>query len=266
MRRTILLVVLLAGWATRAWCAAPFDPFAAIGIDADPGAAIPAATVFRDEQGREVRIGQYFGARPLLVVPVYYKCPNICGATLAWVFENLGKVTLRAGRDYELVVFSIDPRETPSDARRAETKASGKAVPLLGVHFLTGSKSSIAALAHALGFRYEWDPDLKQYAHPVGMAVADSKGHLTHWLYGFSYRPADIMQAVEAAEQERPLPLGQKILLLCHIYNPVTGKYTLTIWMGFRIAGALLIVGLVGFVARMSWKRRRTERLQGGRA
>lgn len=262
MRRMLLIVVLLAGWSVRAWCAAPFDPFAAIGIDTNLGAAIPAATAFRDEQGREVRIGRYFGARPLLVVPVYYKCPNICGATLAWVFENLGKVTMRPGRDYELVVFSIDPRETPADAREAEAKASGKAVPLTGVHFLTGNKSSTAALAHALGFRYEWDPDLKQYAHPVGMAVADSQGHLTHWLYGFSYRPADITQAVDAAAQERPIPLGQQILLLCHLYNPVTGKYTFTIWMIFRFAGALMIVALIGFVARMSWKRRRAERVQ----
>jgi protein SCO1/2 len=233
---------------------AAFDPFAAIGLNIT-GKTVPITAPFQDDNGKTVRFGDLLHGRPLIVAPVYYKCPNTCGTSLAWLFGNLADIKERSGRDYDVVVFSIDPRERPADA--AEARATNKAYSD-GVHFLTGSVTSIRLLTEALGFRYQWDDQLQQYAHPVGIAVLTPAGRLDRWLYGFSYRAGELSDALsEANGVSNSLSFGQQILLLCHAYNPVTGKYTGIVWLIFRIGGVLTILGMVFLVVLWRWKTSR---------
>lgn len=261
------LIVLTLSIAPPA-VAKHFDPFAAIGLDGGAGAAMPADAAFVDTSGTAVRLGTYFGKRPLIVVPVYYRCPNVCGTTLSWLFESLDALPQRPGRDYDLVVFSIDPDEAPDDAAEARTKI-GATKPSLadskGVHFLVGSKESVAALTGALGFRYQWDNDLQQYAHPVGVAVLTPQGRLGRWLYGFSYGADELTGALTEARGGDPqLSFGQRLLVLCHAYDPITGKYTDAVWTGFRIGGGLTVAGLIGVVGlSLARQRRKAARRPG---
>jgi protein SCO1 len=267
--RTVILALFLSALTLASQTAAKsFDPFAVIGLDGSAGATIPADAAFRDEHGRAVRLGDYFGTRPLIVAPVYYRCPNVCGTTVSWLFGSLDGLPQRPGRDYELIVFSIDPREQPADAAEAQAKAGAGSSSLAdsgGVHFLVGSEASVTALTEALGFRYRWDDDLRQYAHPIGVAILTPAGRLSRWLYGFSYGTGELTGALaEARGAEPTLSFGQRLLLLCHAYNPITGKYTGAVWMGFRIGGGLTIAGLIGLVAISLSRRKKAARRQGG--
>jgi protein SCO1 len=267
-RAFILALFLLALPMAPHAAAKNFDPFAAIGLDDNAGAAMPADAAFRDEQSRAVRLGDYFGKRPLIIVPVYYRCPNVCGTTLSWLFGSLDGLPQRPGRDYELVIFSIDPREGPADAAEARARARKASLSLSNsgdVHFLVGSDASVAALTQALGFRYRWDPDLGQYAHPVGIAIVTAGGRLSRWLYGFSYGNNELTGALAEARGAAPkLSFGQQLLLLCHSYNPIIGKYDGAVWTAFRIAGGLTIAGLIGLVAvSLARQRKKVARRQG---
>jgi protein SCO1/2 len=267
-RAVLLALVSLALSVVSPAVAKPFDPFAAIGLDGGAGAEMPADARFRDARGNAVRLGDYFAKRPLIVAPVYYRCPNVCGTTLSWLFGALDSLPQRPGRDYDLVVFSIDPSEAPADAAQARAKAGAASSALAGsdgVHFLVGSKDSVAALTGALGFRYQWDDDLKQYAHPVGVAVLTPSGRLSRWLYGFSYDADELTGALTEARGGDPhLSFGQQLLLLCHAYNPITGKYTGAVWTGFRIGGGLTVVGLIGLVGvSLARQRRKAARRSG---
>jgi protein SCO1/2 len=262
IRATIIVTLFLLA-ASVDQAVAAFDPFAAIGLDSTE-ASVPRDLPFRDEHGRTVRIGDYFGKQPVIVAPVYYLCPNTCGTTLAWLFGSLDDLPQRPVRDYELVVFSIDPREGPADAAEAHVKASlrdSKLADAAGVHFLVGTEASIGALTRALGFRYRWDSNLQQYAHPVGIAVLSPQGRLSRWLYGFSYGSDELTAALGEAKGVPPkISFGQQLLLLCHFYNPITGKYTDDIWTAFRIAGALTVGGLIAVVAYCRRQRRTPRR------
>lgn len=252
--RICLIILVMA--STIVPVLAAFDPFKAIGLDIT-GKTVPISAPFTDDAGHTVRFSDLLGKRPLIVAPVYYKCPNTCGTTLSWLFGNLAGIKERSGYDYDLVVFSIDPHEQPEDAAAARTKVK---TGTNGVYFLTGPEFSIAQLTDALGFRYQWDDGMQQYAHPVGIAMLTPQGRLSRWLYGFSYGSEELSGALaEASGSTARLSFGERILLLCHAYNPVNGKYTGTVWTVFRIAGALTIFGIVLLIAQRRNTRRRIK-------
>jgi cytochrome c oxidase subunit II len=168
------------------------DPFAGIGVEPQLGTSVPTGLEFRDENGREVRLGDYLGRRPVILAPVYYSCPNLCGSTLADLAFALQRVPLGPGRDYEMVAVSIDPRERPADAAAAKSRAiagAGSAELSQAAHFLTASESFVAELTRAIGFRYRWDAQLQQYAHVSGIALLTPDGRLARWLAGVGLEP-----------------------------------------------------------------------------
>jgi protein SCO1/2 len=240
------------------------DPFAAIGIDSRPGAGIPSEARFRDETGRAVALGDYLDHGPVILAPVYYRCPNLCGTTLRRLAASLGKVPLSPGTDYTVVAVSIDPREGPADAAEVKAQAleSQSEAARAGFHFLTGSEAAIASVMQAIGFRYRWDPELRQYAHAAAIAVLTPQGKIARWLYGFSYEPADLRLALVEAGQGRTGSLTDQILLLCYHYNPVTGRYDGLIQSVLQWACAATAFGLFGLAV---WCIRRERRMKAAR-
>jgi protein SCO1/2 len=240
------------------------DPFAAIGIDSAPGAQVPAEAQFKDETGRVVALGDYLGHGPVILAPVYYRCPNLCGTTLRRLAASLGKVPLSPGTDYTVVAVSIDPREEPADAAEVKAQAleSQSNAAHGGFHFLTGSEADIESVMQAIGFRYRWDPELQQYAHAAAIAVLTPQGKIARWLYGFSYEPADLRLALVEAGQGRTGSLTDRILLLCYHYNPITGRYDGLIQNVLQWACAATALGLFGLAA---WCIRRERRAKAMR-
>jgi protein SCO1/2 len=169
---------------------------------------------------------------------------------------------LSAGDQFEVVSVSIDPREdahTASIHKAMHLQAYNRPGAAQGVHFLTGEEHTIGALADAVGFRYAYDEQSTQYAHPSGVMVLTPEGRVSRYLYGIEYDPQDLRLAlVEAADRQIGTPTDQ-VLLLCYQYNPTTGQYSLAIWRLVRIAGsatALALLVTVGLLARRGRRRR----------
>jgi protein SCO1/2 len=251
------LLILAAMLATAA---GPFDPFGEATIIEHPGAPVPVEAPLVDQQGRAVTLRALARGKPMLLVPVLHECPNICGVTLAGLMDAIAAQRQVAGRDFTIVAFGIDPREGPpqslDDMRRLH--AARPRAPVRKIAALTGPARSIAAITDALGYRYAWDPRIRQYSHASGTAVLTGDGHLSSWLYGVTPTGEDLARALDLARRGGSGSLVERLILLCYHFDPQSGRYSLAITMAVRIAG-LAMVALLGFVLlRLSRARRDT--------
>jgi protein SCO1/2 len=225
-----------------------------VGIDQKLGDRIPLGLEFRDETGRTVQIGDYFGAKPVILAPVYYECPMLCTQVLTGLVRGLRAVSFNAGKEFEVVAVSFNPNEQPQ-------LAAGKKNTYLdryhrqgtagGWHFLTGSQQSIQQLMHAVGFRYRWDEDTKQFVHASGIMVLTPEGKLARYFYGIDFQPNDLRLGVIEASREKIASPVDQILLFCFHYDPITGKYGLVIMNVLRALALLTIGALLLFIVVM---------------
>lgn len=231
-----------------------------IGFDQRLGEPLPLDAQFRDEAGRPVRLGQYFGQKPVIVSVVYYGCPMLCTLSLNGLASGLDALGFDVGKEFEVVTVSFDPREGPELAaakKAAYLKRYTRPGAEAGWHFLTGDKAAVDALTHAIGFRYKWDERTAQFAHPAGLVVATPAGIIARYLYGVEYTPKDLRFAlVEASENKVGTPLDRAVLY-CYKYDPTSGKYGAAVMRLVRVAAALTVLGLGGLVIVM---RRREGR------
>ena len=231
-----------------------------VGFDQRLDQPLPLDTVFIDEQGRTVKIGDYFGARPVVLAFVYYGCPMLCLQSLSSLAATLGVLSENPGEDFEVISVSIDPRETPELA--LEKKAhyvgrSGKPSIAQGWHFLTGTERNIRRLTSAAGFRYAWDDVQKQFAHPAGIVVATPQGKVSRYLFGIDFGPRDLRLAIfDASEGKIASPL-KRALLYCYHYDVATGRYSLAIMRVVQLAGAATVFSLGLMIVVLTRRERR---------
>ncbi|HEV8238104.1 MAG TPA: SCO family protein [Thermoanaerobaculia bacterium] len=229
-----------------------------VGIDRHVGGQLPLDVRLRDETGAEVRLGQYFGKKPVIVVPVYYNCPMLCPLALEGLARSLRMLTFGARTDYELVVFSFDPRDTAADARRKKADALatfGRAGGDAGWHFLTGDARAIAAMTRAIGFRYKAEGG--QFVHASTLVMATPQGRIARYLYTTEPAPKDLRLAMVEASAGRLGTFADQVLLYCFHYDAMTGKYTLLTMRLVRIGGVLTVLALGAFIAFMLRQERR---------
>lgn len=222
-----------------------------VGIDQKIGSRIPFDLAFTDEAGRSVRMGDYFGKRPVVLVLAYYECPMLCTLVLNGVVGVLKTLEFEPGRDFDVVVVSINPKEGPMLA--AEKKAVylehyGRPQTAAGWHFLTGKEPAIKALADSIGFRYAFDESVQQYAHGAAFEVLTPRGVIAQYFYGIEYPPRDLRFAlIESSGNRLGTPVDQ-VLLLCYHYDPSTGKYGTSILRLVRIGGVATVAGFLAFL------------------
>jgi protein SCO1/2 len=231
-----------------------------VGIDQRLNTTLPLDTPLKDEAGRAVRLGDYFGKRPVVFALVYYNCPMLCTQVLNGLVSALSVVSLDAGRDFDVVAVSFDPRDTPKDAAAKKEAYVGRYRRdggSLGWHFLTGDATAIERVTKAAGFRYRFDAAIGQFAHASAIMVATPDGRLSHYFYGIEYAPRDLRLAlVEASSGKIGNPVDQ-ILLYCFHYDPATGKYGAVIMRIIRVAGVLTLIAIIGGIVFMSRRSRR---------
>jgi protein SCO1/2 len=234
-------------------------PLREIGFDQNLDQPVPLDTTFLDEAGRTVRLGDYFGKRPVVMVFAYYNCPMLCTQVINGLASAL---SLNPGSDFEIVTVSFDPRDTPA------TATAKKAVYLQRYrhpgaaeawHFLTGDQASIARLTKAAGFRYVWDKETQQFAHPTGIIVLTPDGRLARYLFGIEYGPRDLRYAIVDASAGKVGNAVDALLLYCYHYDPTTGRYGLAIMRALRVAGLATVLALGSFIFVMV-RRDRTQR------
>jgi protein SCO1/2 len=218
-----------------------------VGIDQKLNGALPLDLHFRDETGRDVRLGEFFTTRPVIITPVYYGCPMLCTQILNGLISGLKPLIFNAGQQYDVLAVSFDPSETPDLALKKKdsyVKRYGRAGSEHGFHFLTGDEPAIKTLTAALGFRYTFDPKSKQFAHASGLMIATPDGRISRYLYGVDYAPRDLRLAlVEASARKIGSPVDE-LLLFCYHYDPATGKYGATVVSFLRLASAATVLGI----------------------
>ena len=226
-------------------------PLKDVGIDQKLDSQIPLDATFRDEAGRTVKLGEYFGKRPVIMALVYYQCPMLCNRVLDGLVSALRILSFDPGQEFDVVVVSFDAREQPPLAqakKEAYLKAYGRPQTSGGWHFLTGDLNSIHALTKSVGFRYTWDAHSNQFAHASAIIEITPQGRVSSYYYGVEFPPKDMrLGLIQASQNKIGSPVDQ-ILLFCFHYDPTTGRYTPVAMNILRLAGGATLLLLGGFV------------------
>jgi protein SCO1 len=263
LTRRILIALALAA-STRSYAqnpgnlVEPGDPTSArpgilsrIAIDQRIGHQVPFDIPFVDENGRDVTLGDYFGKRPVVLALVYYECPMLCTQVLNGLVSALGVLNFEAGREFDVVAVSFNPKEGPglaSQKKAAYLERYGRPQSAAGWHFLTGSQASIDRLTDAVGFRYEYDEKIGQFAHGAAIEVLTPKGNIAKYFYGIEYSPRDLRLGLIEASDERIGSVVDDVLLFCYHYDPSSGKYGTSILRMVRAGGVLTVLAFAIFL------------------
>lgn len=236
-----------------------------VGFDQKLDQQVPLDLQFRDESGKSVRLGDFFGTRPVVLSLAYFSCPMLCGLHLNGLASSLKPLRLEPGQDFEIVTVSFDPRDTPDKAtvkkkdtlERYERRGAEN-----GWHFLTGDAEQIRALTSAVGFRYQYDEKRGEFAHPAGVVLLTPEGHVSRYLFGIDYSPRDLRLGLVESAQGKIGTLVDQVLLFCFHYDPSMGRYSAIALNSVRVGGVLTLLGLVVFIggALRRESRRRAAR------
>jgi protein SCO1 len=224
-----------------------------VGIEQHLDDQIPPNLTFRDETGKAVRLGDYFGKRPMILNLVYYQCPMLCGEVLSGLESALRVLKFDVGREFDVLTVSFDPRETSemASAKKAEYlkryRRSGAAAA--GWHFLTGPQESIDALSKAAGFQYQYDARTGQFAHATAIMVLTPEGKIAQYYYGVEYAPKDLRLGLIQASENKIGSVVDQVLLYCYHYDPATGKYGAIISRVLQLSAAATILVLSVLIA-----------------
>ena len=224
-----------------------------VGIEQHLDAQVPPDLTFRDETGKTVELGDYFGRKPLILNLVYYNCTMLCGEALAGLASAMRLVKFDVGNEFDVVTVSFDPRETPAMAaakKKDYVARYGRPNAAAGWHFLTGQAESINALTKTVGFQYQYDPKTNQYAHATAIMVLTPQGRISRYFYGVDFPPKDLRMGLVEASQGKIGNAVDAVLLYCYHYDPETGKYGAMVANILRLAAAatILIMGIFLFI------------------
>ena len=249
-----------------------------VGIEQRLDAQVPPDLTFVDDAGRTVKLGDYFGKKPLILNLVYYNCTMLCGEALAGLTSAMKLVKFDVGKEFEVVTVSFNPNETPTIAaakKKDYLERYGRPGAAAGWHFLTGPPESINALTKAVGFQYQYDPKINQYAHATAVMVLTPEGRISRYFYGVDFPPKDLRMGLVEASQGKIGNLTDQVLLYCYHYDPETGKYGAIVANILKLGAAVTILLVGGMLLvlfrlekaappRRDWERSRPDPARPG--
>jgi protein SCO1/2 len=269
----LALVLCLTGWTARAQVSGYGDKQMGDNSDKLPpvlgrvsivqklNTRLPLEAEFRDEAGKAVHLGDYFGKRPIILALVYYNCPMLCSEELNGLVGALKMVKFTPGKDYDVVVVSIDPTETYSLATQKKAyylKRYDRPGTADGWHFLTGQEPAIQALASATGFGYTRVPGpdgrMTQFAHASAIQIATPDGRISQYYLGVEYSPKDLMLGLVEASQHKIGSPVDNILTYCYHYDPTLNRHSLIIARVVQLA-CLVTVFCIGLYLLVAFRR-----------
>lgn len=253
------LPVLVLVAAARAGGAGP-AALDGVGVDQKLGDTIPLDLPFTDDTGKPVRLRDLLHGRPIILTPVYYKCPMLCTVTLNQLGRTLTALSETVGEQFDIVTFSIDARDTAELAagkKRTQLRAYRRPSAAQGWAFLTGPAASIHALTDAIGFRYRWDEPSQQFVHAGAVLVLTPEGKITRYFLGVDYPPTELRAALQEARAGTVSTPAAQVFLYCFRYDPATGRYGLIIDRGLKVLGVSLVLTLAGTMVLLTRLHRR---------
>jgi protein SCO1/2 len=227
-----------------------------VGIAQHLDAQVPPDLIFRDDTGKTVKLGDYFGRKPIILNLVYYNCTMLCGEALAGLASAMRLIKFDVSNEFDVVTVSFDPRETPDMAAAKKidyVKRYGRPNAASGWHFLTGQPDAINALTKTVGFQYQYDAQSKQYAHATAIMVLTPQGRISRYFYGVDFPPKDLRMGLVEASQGKIGNAVDAVLLYCYHYDPGTGKYGAMVSNILRLAAAATMV-LLGGLLLILWR------------
>jgi protein SCO1 len=255
----LMLAVLIGALGGGALASYPAN-LVALAFRPHPGARLPLTARLVDGNGRAVALGRFFTGAPVVLVLEYLRCKSLCGLTLENVVAALDTLPFDAGRDFQMLAISIDPRDAPADIARAQAKYLAlyhRKGGDTGIHFLAGSTTSVRQIADAIGFPYRYDADTDQYIHPAGFIVAGPDGRISRYIFGVGAAASELRAGLADAEEGKaPSPLA-RLVLLCHVEGAPLGRYTVPVMAAFTIAD--VAAGAAALVIVLAAVRRRRQ-------
>ena len=234
--------------------------FKNVGIEQKLGTKLPLQTTFRDQSGASRALQNLLSGKPAVLVFSYFECPMLCPLVLEGLVRSLKPLSLDVGRDFEVIVISIDERDGPESAQKKKLEVVnryGRDGSAAGWHFLTGEKSAIEEVTQSAGFTYAWDEASKQYVHASGIFILTPQGEIARVLYGIDYTPRDVRLALVEAGNGTIGNAIDQLLLYCYHYNPLTGKYGFVIMGALRLAGVSTVLAMATYIITMLRRERR---------
>ena len=222
-----------------------------VGITQHLDAQVPADLIFTDDTGKPVKLGDYFGQKPLILNLVYFNCTMLCGEALSGLTGAMRLIKFDLGNEFDVITISFDPRETPQMAAAKKfdyVKRYGRPNAAAGWHFLTGRPESINTLTQAVGFQYQYDVKSNQFAHATAIMVLTPQGRISRYFYGVDFPPKDLRMGLVEASQGKIGNAVDAVLLYCYHYDPETGKYGAIVANILRLAAAATLVLLGGLI------------------
>ncbi|HKA33098.1 MAG TPA: SCO family protein [Candidatus Binatia bacterium] len=224
----------------------------AVDFEQKLGEQAPLDAEFRDETGKTVRLGDYFGVRPVILTFAYYRCQDLCPLLLDGVLRTLRALSFTAGKEFEVVNISFDPHDTPALAAAKKSdliQRYARPGAADGWHFLSGGESSINRITEAAGFRYNYESDNDRFAHATGIMLLTPQGRFARYFYGVEFSPRDLRLGLLEASDGKIGKAIDQLLLFCYHYDPATGKYTLIVTNLLRGATIATVLALGAFIA-----------------
>lgn len=253
-----LSVLLGVCAATTAWAdqslvepAKMPGPLKQVHFEQKLGDTLPLDAKFRDHTGKEVRLGDYWGEKPVLLAFVYYECPMLCSLILNGMASSLAVLEFQPNEEFDIVAISIDHEETPAMAAKARSdtiRRYGRDGTDAGWHFLLADEATVRQVADAAGYGFEYIPSTDEFAHASGIVVTTPEGQIAQYYYGIEYPPKDLRLALIEASNHKIGGLVDQVLLYCYKYDPKIGQYTALTMRLLRITGGLFALGLIAFL------------------
>jgi protein SCO1/2 len=259
---TAMLLALagVAAFSANAQQATTLPILSKVGITQNLNAQIPPDLKFRDETGKSVRIGDFFGRKPIVLSLVYFDCPALCTEVLNGELRTMKAISLDLGKDFEAVTVSFEPKDTPALAKAKRDVYAGQYGRPGAAdhwHFLTGEQQSIDALTNVAGFQYAYDSSIRQYAHAAAIFVLTPDGRIDRYFYGVIYPARDVRLGLVEASEGKIGTSTDHALLYCYQYDPMTGKYGVVVMNVLRAAGGLTVLILGIFMTMMFLRERK---------
>lgn len=222
---------------------------------------VPVDLAFRDETGKTVMLRDYItGKQPVILMLPFYKCAGACTLEQQGLMTALNEITYQPGKDFQVVMVSINPAETPELAKAKKTEYTSvlkNKTAVTGIHYLTGTHENIQTLAHTVGFRYVENIKTEQFGHATGFIVVTPSGKTFRYFYGSDYNPRDVKLALTEAGENKIGNVIDQLMILCYHYDPTTGKYGFLVWRVSQILGITTVLILAGSIAMMlRWEKR----------
>ncbi len=258
MKQLFCFLILL--WFVKLAALAQLSNVYSLTFSQNIGSQLPLEELFQNEEGTPVHLGDYFNkGKPVIMSMVYYRCPQLCSEVLNGLWRSLRMVSATAGKDFEIITVSMDPKESRKIAFEKKlnyVRQYNRPGAESGWHALTGTSDAIAHLSQALGFPFQYDPVSQQFAHPAGIILINPDGRISRYFPGVDYSPNELSVALQQSARGKLGSPVQQLLLLCFHYDPATGKYSLAVLRLLKWAAVLTMLALFGGIALALWREK----------